>query len=56
MQDTTTLPVYSRELAARMGADLREIPGDHLIVDPERPSWSSVRDIVVRLAAGNGPA
>src|SRR5215210_7386293 len=55
LQDTTTLPAYSRELATRMGADLREIPGDHLIVDPERPSWSSVRDIVVRLAAGNGP-
>jgi carboxylesterase len=56
VQDTATLPAYSRQLAARMGAALREIPGDHLIVDPERPSWSSVRDIVVRLAAGSGPA
>src|SRR5215217_2861635 len=56
LQDTATLPAYSRQLAARMGADLLEIPGDHLIVDPERPSWSSVRDIVVRLAAGSGTA
>jgi carboxylesterase len=56
LQDTTTLPAYSRELAAQMGADLREIPGDHLIVDPARSSWSAVRDIVVGLAAGSGPA
>ena len=55
LQDRTTLPGYSRELAARMGADLREIPGDHLIVDPQRSSWSSVRDIVVSLAAGSRP-
>src|SRR5215208_1987560 len=54
LQDTTTLPAYSRELAARMGADLREIPGDHLIVDPKRSSWNAVRDIVVTLAAGSG--
>jgi carboxylesterase len=56
LQDTTTLPAYSRELAARMGAELREIPGDHLIVDPERPSWSAVRDTVIRLATGTGAA
>jgi len=56
LQDMTTLPAYSRELAARMGAELREIPGDHLIVDPERPSWSAVRDIVVGLATGTGAA
>lgn len=53
LQDTTTLPAYSRELAARMGADLREIPGDHLIVDPQRSSWDAVRETVVRLAAGS---
>jgi carboxylesterase len=52
LQDTTTLPVYSRQLAGRMGAELREIPGDHLIVDPERPSWSAVRDAITRLALG----
>ena len=56
LQDATTLPAYSRQLAARMGAELREIPGDHLIVDPERPSWSAVRDIVVGLATGTGAA
>ena len=56
LQDMTTLPAYSRELAARMGAELREIPGDHLIVDPERPSWSAVRDTVVGLATGTGAA
>jgi carboxylesterase len=56
LQDTTTLPAYSRELAARMGAELREIPGDHLIVDPERSSWSAVRDTVIRLATGTGAA
>jgi carboxylesterase len=56
LQDTTTLPAYSRELAARMGAELHEIPGDHLIVDPSRPSWSAVRDTVIRLATGTGAA
>jgi carboxylesterase len=56
LQDTTTLPAYSRELAARMGAELHEIPGDHLIVDPSRPSWSAVRDTVIRLAMGTGAA
>jgi hypothetical protein len=39
-----------------MGAELREIPGDHLIVDPERPSWSAVRDTIIRLATGTGAA
>jgi carboxylesterase len=52
LQDTTTLPAYSRELARRMGAELREFPGDHLIVDPNRPSWQTVRDAVVALASG----
>jgi carboxylesterase len=55
LQDRTTLPAYSRELAARMGADLREIPGDHLIVDPARSSWNAMLNIVVRLAAGREP-
>ena len=56
LQDRTTLPVYSRELAVRMGAELREIPGDHLIVDPERPSWNAVKDTIVGLATGTGAA
>ena len=50
LQDSTTLPRYSRQLAARMNANLLEIPGDHLIVDPGRPSWQTVRDTVVALA------
>jgi carboxylesterase len=50
--DTVTLPRHSRTLARRIGADLREVPGDHLIVDPSRESWSAVLDLVVRLAAG----
>lgn len=53
LQDATTLPAYSRELARRMGADLREFPGDHLIVDPNRPSWPTVRDAIVTLAVGS---
>jgi carboxylesterase len=56
MQDTTTLPKHSRLLAARMGAALREVPGDHLIVDPRKTSWTTVRDTVVTLAAGTGLA
>ena len=56
LQDPTTLPAYSRALAARIGADLREIPGDHLIVDPERSSWNIVRDTVVGLATASGSA
>ena len=52
LHDVTTLPAYSRQLASLMGADLREFPGDHLIVDPERPSWATVRDTVVGLATG----
>ena len=51
LQDVTTLPAHSRWLAARMNADLRELPGDHLIVDPGKPSWLTVRDTVVDLAA-----
>jgi esterase/lipase len=56
LQDTTTLPVYSRALAERTGASLREIPGDHLIVDPGKPSWNIVRDTVVGLAVESGSA
>jgi carboxylesterase len=53
LQDTTTLPRHSRTLAARTGATLREVPGDHLLVDPSRPSWPQVSEMVVRLAAGD---
>ncbi|MBA2595753.1 MAG: alpha/beta fold hydrolase [Chloroflexia bacterium] len=55
LQDTTSLPAYTRALAARMGADLLEFPGDHLIVDPGKPSWATVRDAIVRLATAANP-
>ncbi len=51
-QDGTTLPRHSRTLAARVGAELLEFPGDHLLVDPNRPTWSTVRDAVVYRALG----
>jgi carboxylesterase len=51
-QDQTTLPAYSRTLAERMGAELREVPGDHILVDPAKPSWTQVQKIVIGLAAG----
>ena len=54
LQDSTTLPIHSRELARRMAANLSEFPGDHLIVDPNKPSWQTVRDKVVDLAVGPG--
>jgi pimeloyl-ACP methyl ester carboxylesterase len=54
-QDPTTLPRHSRTLARRMGAELREVPGDHLIVDPSRPCWPEVRDRVIALAGGTEP-
>lgn len=51
-QDDTTLPRHSRTLAARIGAELLEFPGDHLIVDPNRQSWPIVRDAIVHRATG----
>lgn len=52
LQDTTTLPAYTRRLASRIGARLVEMPGDHLIVDPQRPSWQTVRQITIERASG----
>jgi carboxylesterase len=51
-QDMTSLPSYSRILARRMNAELIEVPGNHMIVDPAAPSWPQVRDTVVDLATG----
>jgi carboxylesterase len=56
MQDTTTLPEHSRTLATRAGAELLEFPGDHMIVEPDKPSWPVVRDAVVRFATSDGSA
>jgi carboxylesterase len=47
LQDSTTLPVHSRTLAARIGAQLLELPGDHIIVDPNRPSWPIIRNTIL---------
>jgi carboxylesterase len=55
LQDTITLPLYSRRLASRLGARLYEVTGDHVLVDPRCPSWSSVRDFVVNVATGSQP-
>jgi carboxylesterase len=56
LQDRTSLPAYSRRLATRIGADLLEFPGDHLIVDPNRPSWATVRDAIIQHATGRQSA
>lgn len=52
--DTTSLPVYTRLLALRLGGrlTLREIPGGHLLVDPTLPTWDAVRAAVVARARG----
>jgi carboxylesterase len=55
LQDTVTLPAYSRQLATRLGAALHEIPGDHLLVDPRCDSYATVRDVLIRLASGQPP-
>lgn len=51
MQDRTTLPTFSRRLADRMGATMIEVPGDHIIVDPSRAAWSTIREAIVGRAA-----
>jgi carboxylesterase len=56
LQDSTTLPAHSRLLAQRTGAELVEIPGDHMIVDPGKPSWPAVRAAVIRVAVEAGRA
>lgn len=50
--DPTTLPKHSRTLAARMGAPLLSVPGDHMLVDPNRPGWSEVREAILTRATG----
>lgn len=46
-EDSTTLPGFSRDLARRLQADLVEVDGGHMIVDPDQPSWSTVRDAIL---------
>jgi carboxylesterase len=50
LQDTATLPKYTRILAARMGAALHELTGNHAIVDPGMPWWTTVRDLILSVA------
>ena len=52
MQDTVTLPAYTRRLATRLGAELHELPGNHVLVDPRCESYATVRDVLVSLASG----
>jgi esterase/lipase len=51
-EDPTTLPKHSRTLAARMGAPLLLVPGDHMLVDPNRPSWPEVSKVILSRATG----
>lgn len=50
--DKTVLPGDTRRLAARLPGPVEhcEIDGDHLLVDPNLPSWPAVRDAVVAFA------
>src|SRR4051812_731540 len=56
LQDTVSLPVYTRLLATQLGADLHEVPGNHLLVDPRSESYATVRDVLVSLTLGKKPA
>ncbi|MFN8594072.1 MAG: alpha/beta fold hydrolase [Thermomicrobiales bacterium] len=47
LQDATSLPDYSRDLARRTGAELVEVTGGHMIVDPDQPTWPLVRDVIL---------
>jgi hypothetical protein len=53
VEDRVTLPRHSRMLAKRIGAEMREIPDNHLLVDPSKATWGVVRDTVVTLAGGH---
>lgn len=52
VQDTVTLPAYTRQLATRLGAELHEVPGNHVLVDPRSESYERVRNVLVSLASG----
>lgn len=51
-EDPTTLPRHSRTLAARLGAPLLPVPGDHMLVDPGRPGWPEVSQAILTRATG----
>ena len=52
VQDTVTLPAYTRRLATRLNAELHEVPGNHVLVDPRCESYATVRDVLLSLASG----
>ena len=57
LDDTTSLPLYTRLLGLRLGGQLtlREFPGGHQLVDPLLPTWEIVRSAVVAAAVAVGP-
>lgn len=53
LDDPTTLPRDSRDLARQIGARLVEVPANHMLVDDTAPAWERVRQTVLsRAAAG----
>lgn len=51
LEDPTTLPQDSRDLARMIGAPLVEVEANHMLVDDTASAWEKVRDIVVSRAA-----
>ena len=54
LADDVTPRGVARGLVSRLGGPVtyREVPGDHLIVSEDGPSWPAVRDAVVGYAVG----
>lgn len=52
LEDPTTLPRDSRDLARLIGAELIEVPANHALVADDGPAWAHIRDAVVRRATG----
>lgn len=53
MYDTVVRPGHTRELLTHFGGALayHQIPGDHLFIRDDRPSWPLVRDLIVPFAS-----
>ena len=54
--DVTVLPADTRRLAIRLGGPLalRELPGGHLLVAEDGPSWSAVHALVTDFVTAPG--
>jgi hypothetical protein len=50
LDDPTTLPQDSRDLSRKIGAQLIEVPANHMLVDDTAPAWERVRDVVISRA------